>query len=205
MIKIFKKKFLFKSHKLTIQSNWVPFESIKSEINKRGKVIFVGRLEEQKNIDKIFKIFNGSTFELDVYGEGSLKKFLEKESLGNINFYGKIPHEQLIKKYKNYLFYISLSTHEGNSKTILEAMASGCIVIASDIPNNREFIVDNTNGLLVDLEKNDLLALLNNLSKDEEKLNKISKNAMKTIFENFRIEKFIEKELEIYKSLDLLY
>ena len=84
-------------------------------------------------------------------------------------------------------------------------MASGCIVIASDIPNNREFIVDNTNGLLVDLEKNDLLALLNNLSKDEEKLNKISKNAMKTIFENFRIEKFIEKELEIYKSLDLLY
>ena len=66
------------------------------------------------------------------------------------------------------MFYISLSTHEGNSKTILEAMASGCIVIASDIPNNREFIVDNTNGLLVDLEKNDLLALLNNLSKDEE-------------------------------------
>ena len=67
---ILKRNFLFKSHKLTIQSNWVPFESIKSEINKRGKVIFVGRLEEQKNIDKIFKIFNGSTFELDVYGEG---------------------------------------------------------------------------------------------------------------------------------------
>ena len=108
---ILKRNFLFKSHKLTIQSNWVPFESIKSEINKRGKVIFVGRLEEQKNIDKIFKIFNGSTFELDVYGEGSLKKFLEKESLGNINFYGKIPHEQLIKKYKKlFVLYIPFNT-----------------------------------------------------------------------------------------------
>lgn len=201
---ILKKKFLFDSRKLIVQSNWVPFKIIKSDINQRSKVLFVGRLEKQKNIDKIFKIFNGSSFELDIYGEGSLKEILEKNNLGNINFNGKIPHEQLIKKYKNYLFYISLSTHEGNSKTILEAMSAGCIVIASDIPNNREFIIDDTNGILVDLEKNDLMALLNDLLKNKEKLNKISNNAMKTIFENYKIEEFIETELEIYKSLDLM-
>lgn len=200
---ILKKSFLFNTDKLIVQSNWVPFKTMESEINQRSKVLFVGRLEKQKNIDRIFKIFNGSDFELDIYGEGSLKKILEKENLGNINFYGKIPHEQLIKKYKNYLFYISLSSHEGNSKTILEAMAAGCIVVASDIPNNREFIVDGINGYLVDLEKNDLMNLLNNLLKDEQKLIGISNNAIKTIIENYKIEKFIEKELAIYKSLDL--
>ena len=202
---ILKRNFLFNSQKLIVQSNWVPFETNETDINQRGKILFVGRLEKQKNIDKIFKIFNGSSFELDIFGEGSLKEILEKESLGNINFYGKIPHEQLIKKYKNYLFYISLSTHEGNSKTLLEAMAAGCVVIASDIPNNREFIVDNINGLLFDLENNDLMTLISDLLKDTEKLNKISNNAMKTIFDNYKIEKFIDRELAIYKSLNLLY
>ena len=202
---ILKKNFLFNSQKLIVQSNWVPFKTIETDINQRDKILFVGRLEKQKNIEKIFKIFNGSSFELDIFGEGSLKEILKKESLGNINFYGKIPHEQLIKKYKNYLFYISLSTHEGNSKTLLEAMAAGCVVIASDIPNNREFIVDNINGLLFDLENNDLMTLISDLLKDTEKLNKISNNAMKTIFDNYKIEKFIDRELEIYKSLDLLY
>ena len=202
---ILKKNFLFNSQKLIVQSNWVPFKTIETDINQRDKILFVGRLEKQKNIEKIFKIFNGSSFELDIFGEGSLKEILKKESLGNINFYGKIPHEQLIKKYKNYLFYISLSTHEGNSKTLLEAMAAGCVVIASDIPNNREFIVDNINGLLFDLENNDLMTLISDLLKDTEKLNKISNNAMKTIFDNYKIEKFIDRELAIYKSLNLLY
>lgn len=202
---ILKKNFLFNSQKLIVQSNWVPFKTIETDINQRDKILFVGRLEKQKNIEKIFKIFNGSNFELDIFGEGSLKEILEKESLGNINFYGKIPHERLIKKYKHYLFYISLSTHEGNSKTLLEAMSAGCVVIASDIPNNREFIIDDINGLLFDLENNDLMTLISDLLKDTEKLNKISNNAMKTIFDNYKIEKFIDRELEIYKSLDLLY
>ncbi len=202
---ILKKNFLFNSQKLIVQSNWVPFKPIKNNFNKRSKVLFVGRLEKQKNVDKIFNNFNGSNFELDIYGDGTLKNNLEIESLRNINFYGKIPHEQLIDKYQNYLFYISLSTHEGNSKTILEAMAAGCIVIASDIPNNREFIVDNINGFLFDLEKNNLLALIRNVLKDKDKLEKISNNAIKTVLENYTIENFIEKELEIYRSLDLLY
>jgi len=200
-----KKNFLFNSQKLIVQSNWVPFKTIKNNFNNRSKVLFVGRLEKQKNVDKILNNFNGSNFELDVYGDGTLKDNLELESLSNINFYGKIPHEQLIEKYQNYLFYISLSTHEGNSKTILEAMAAGCIVIVSDIPNNREFIVDNINGFLFDLEKNNLLALMRKVLKDKDKLEKISNNAIKTVLENYTIENFIEKELELYKSLDLLY
>ena len=93
------------------------------------------------------------------------------------------------------IYFISLSTHEGNSKTILEAIAAGCIVIASDIPNNREFIVDNINGFLFDLEKNNLLLALINVLKDKDKLKKISNNAIKTVLENYTIENFIEKRI----------
>ena len=56
-----------------------------------------------------------------------------------------------------YRYFISSSLFEGNPKAILEAMASGCVVIAVDIPNNAEVIKNNKTGLLYDLEKDDLL------------------------------------------------
>ena len=43
----------------------------------------------------------------------------------------------------NYKYYLSSSKFEGNPKTILEAMSSGCIVIASNIKNHKEIIKHN--------------------------------------------------------------
>jgi len=41
------------------------------------------------------------------------------------------------------------SEHEGQSNAILEAMAAGVPVVASDIPGNRELVVDGVTGFLV--------------------------------------------------------
>ena len=91
-----------------------------------------------------------------------------------------------MKLYKKYKFFISSSTFEGNPKTILEAMSSGCIVLASNIPNHKEIIVsefkkDKVCGFLFDLQPTNLLNLFQELMNQDEKLTEISNNARESV------------------------
>ena len=48
----------------------------------------------------------------------------------NISFKGTLPNNELIAKYSEYQIFVSTSDYEGNSKTILESMGAGCVVVA---------------------------------------------------------------------------
>ena len=65
-----------------------------------------------------------------------------------MNFLGNINHEELILIYQKHKYFLSTSEFEGNPKTILEALANGCIVFAKNNENIAEIIRDNENGFL---------------------------------------------------------
>jgi len=44
---------------------------------------------------------------------------------------------------------VSPSTHDGTPNTLLEALACGCLPVASDLESIREWITPGENGLLV--------------------------------------------------------
>ena len=136
-------------------------------------------------------------------GEGKLKKELQKKSelFDNVNFHQKINNEDLLNKYSEYSFYLSLSDYEGNSKTILEALGSGCIVIASNIPNNLEIISNNSNGFIFENSKENLIKLLDKIINDPGIMMKISKEAKAYIERNNSIEVILNKEFEILTKL----
>lgn len=56
-----------------------------------------------------------------------------------------IPRTDLFKLFNKSEYYVSLSLYEGCPLNILEALAGGCKVVASDIPAHRE-IYNNVNG-----------------------------------------------------------
>jgi len=203
LLKNFSNKY---SSKIKIRSNWVDSKQ-NIQINNKNivnNIVSVGRIEEQKNYELIIRSIQGTNFELDIFGEGSLKEDLVKlsEELNvNINFLGIVNNEILVKKLQHYKFYISSSKFEGNPKSVLEAMSSGCIVIASKIKNHLEFLnIDNS--ILFDQNIESLKETIMNLDKiSQRREDDLISNSLETINNRYNLNDLVKKEIKDINNL----
>jgi glycosyltransferase involved in cell wall biosynthesis len=95
----------------------------------------------------------GINLRVDIVGDGPLKDnliSLSKQLFVDdlIHFLGRIPNEELPNYLANCPLYISMPITEGASSSLMEAMASGCFPIVTDLPGNKSFISNGLNGLL---------------------------------------------------------
>jgi glycosyltransferase involved in cell wall biosynthesis len=117
------------------------------------------RLEPIYNIDTIIKGLSflkeeGFNGKLVIAGggpeENRLKKLAQDLGLSNdIHFVGMVPHREVAEYLRASQIYLSMSLSDGSSTSLLEAMACATFPIVSDIPANREWIVDGDNGFLI--------------------------------------------------------
>ena len=204
-IKFLEQNFKTKPKKLVLRPNWVDDNKTSTSDRFSNKILSVGRLEKQKNYELLIKELKNTkgTLILDIVGEGSLLKDLQKLADKNsveVNFLGIVNNENLMLMYQKYNYYISTSGFEGNPKTILEAMVSGCIVVASDIPNHAELIENGLNGFLFDLKNPNLQELLKSL-KSNSLIKNISNQAAETIKSSHSINKISADYMNDYKTL----
>ena len=188
--------------KIIVIQNYVESTPLKETKYKKDRIISVGRLEKQKNYEYLIRELSGSKWILDIVGEGSQREFLTKEIdnfKSNVNLIGTFNNEELLEKLTEYKFYVSSTLYEGNPKSILEAMAVGCIVIAPKVVGVNEIIDHGVNGFLYDLKENKLNDLL--VSLDGYKLDEISEMAKKYISDNHDFNLILEKEYSIYSKL----
>jgi glycosyltransferase involved in cell wall biosynthesis len=103
----------------------------------------------------------GEQFELMLAGEGPEKPRLQKlaEEAGirqRVEFLGSIDDVPTLFSSAHLLVHPSRS--EGLSNTILEAMAEGLPVVATNVGGTPEIIIDGKTGFLVPPDRPDLLA-----------------------------------------------
>jgi glycosyltransferase involved in cell wall biosynthesis len=96
----------------------------------------------------------GLELELRVLGDGSSREKLESLArelgLGSATtFTGQVPSEEIARELRSSNLYVSVPETEGVSASLLEAMASGCFPIVTDLPGNRDWVADGVNGFLV--------------------------------------------------------
>lgn len=162
----------------------------------------IGRLEEQKGHKYLWQALASLSFPwvLNIYGEGSEKTKLQSLA-GDLKIADKIVWQGVKDSYSeinNLDVLIQPSLWEGLSLVVMEAMAAGRIVIASD-KAGQDLIDDKKNGFVVPSGESVILA-------DDIKYIWENKNTMLGISENarskargFDLIENIKKIEEIYK------
>jgi glycosyltransferase involved in cell wall biosynthesis len=200
--KYIKKKFkLIK--KISVIPNFINIKNFRSYNIKKieNKILFIGRNSKEKNLSFLLNSIKELDIQLDILGPGynlSQIQFLSKKYKIKINYLGILPNYRMPKVYNKYNIYVSTSDYEGNPKTILEAMACGCIVIARNTQGSNSIILNRNNGYLV----NNILQLRKLITKNIiKKNNKIKINAINYIKKNHSIDVVSSKEFTILKNL----
>ena len=131
-------------------------------------ILYLGRLEARKGakfllraIPLIREHYPNTRFIFASDGplrEGFMRLVAEA-GWRDVEFPGRIPAEQLPALYTSAHVYCAPNTGgESQGIVLLEALAAGRAVVASDIPGFRTVITSNKNGLLVPPKKHEALA-----------------------------------------------
>lgn len=144
-------------------------------------VLFVGRLAEKKGVTYLIDAMRKIDAILVIVGDGSLKKALEHQAsdMGKkVVFLGAKTHDELKSIYASADVFVAPSItakdgdQEGIPTAIMEAMASGLPIVASNSGGISQLIQDGENGLLCEEKDVDSLGKSINRILYEEQLRK---------------------------------
>ena len=203
-----KEKYGINNQKILVLYNYVNLDIFKpkNEFNKYSdRILYVGRLNPEKNLFSLVQAISDLNFVLDIYGKGDqiesqLKDFAIKNNV-KVNFFGVVSNDQLPKIYNQYNYYILPSYHEGMPKTLIEAMASGCLCIGTDVPGINEIISDGVNGILARTTTSESIskALKRAVNINDKKI--LIHNGISIIKERCALGPIAQKEFSIFKDL----
>ena len=126
---------------------------------REKRIVAVGRMDANKNHEMMIRAFARITerypeYTLTIYGDGELRPFLEQLvqqlGLGDKVFLPGVVQDVAKQIEKASLFLIT-SYSEGVSNALIEALATGLAVIATDVPSGGtvELMTDGENGLII--------------------------------------------------------
>jgi len=173
-------------------------------------ILFVGRLEKRKGLRYLLEAYGKLKWELPeirliVVGPGNPDKesyrILSSQNLQDVEFVGRVSYEDLPRYYASADIFCSPATGaESFGIVLLEAMAAGKPVVASDIEGFRGVMTDGEQGLLVPKKDSDALAnALGKLAQDSELRSKLGSQGNKTA-EDYRWEVVAGRVENYYKT-----
>jgi glycosyltransferase involved in cell wall biosynthesis len=175
-------------------------------------ILFVGSFIYPKGVDTLIKAIAIAKrdlphIKLHVVGNSkyllpSLRSLIAKEAVeNNIFFHGWVSQSELPRYYKSADFCVFPSRLESFGIVVLEAMASGIPIIASDIDTFRERLTEGSTALFFQNNKpEDLSRAILKLASDSNLRRQLSKNSLETI-QMYNWSNIVSKYLEIYQNV----
>ncbi len=203
------KEELPKIKKMNIMHNYIDLNKYSNYVTKdEGYALYSGRISEEKGIINLVEAFKSIKIgTLYIAGDGPEKQRIEQIIKENyledrIKLLGYLNSEEMKKALANCRFLVLPSIwYENCPFSIIEALAMGKPVVASNIGGIPELIENEKNGYLYQYD---------NIEKLKEALNKmfqtneyfeLSKNAKESAKLKFSKEKYYEELIKIYKEV----
>jgi glycosyltransferase involved in cell wall biosynthesis len=166
------------------------------------QLVYAGKLSKAKGVPwflHALSSINSPAWQLHLIGGGSGEEkehclTLAKELGGRVHIYGALPHEDLAEIMRRSHILVLPSFFEGLPVVILEGLACGCRIVATDLPGIREVIGNSYTTDLITLIRTPRLRHIDQpYMEDEYSFEQDLKNA-------------IQKQLDAshnYKEIDL--
>lgn len=171
-------------------------------------ILIVARLHKQKNIVNAVEILsevkrNGLSINLVIVGDGpervKIEKVIRKNQLQSwIKLKGWISRGELVEEYRSANFFLSLSTIEGMSNAVLEAMSCALTVILSDVPSHRELLQNRAVGFLVaDDYAAEITRILSDFGENHKKFVKVGQQGRQLVRDEYSWHSVAEQYLRL--------
>ena len=198
----------------------------KSTFAKSRKIIAVNQilideLKENYGVDKDKLVFIPNCIDVSefnhreierkhfVMGAGrnvrikDFKTLIEGCKLAGVEY--KLLHQAsrstVLTTYREASIFISSSLYEGLPMTVLEAMASKCPVICSNIPALHTLVIDGKTGLFFEpTNAEDLAEKIRCLLNDSKLRRTLADNAYKHLLTNFTYQRYSKVLISIYEE-----
>ncbi len=179
------------------------------ETEDEGYALYFGRLSREKGILNLIKAFSKlDTGLLYIAGEGpekeAIERIIKENNLSNrVKLLGFLNKEEMIEVIRKCKFVVVPSVcYENCPYSILETLAIGKPVIASNVGGIPELIVDHENGFIY--QYNDIVELRNKillLFDDENLVKKMSKKSKEFAEKYYNTEHYYNEIFKIYLRL----
>ena len=156
---------------------------------------FVKVAQQNENMELI--LLNGGS-------QGShIRRILQSGGvLDRVTFGGQISQTDMPRWYHMADLYVSPSHVDGSSVSLMEALACGLPCLVSDIPANKEWVVENENGWLYrDGDSNHLAEKILAAMSQRGKLPEIGKASRRSAEKRADWEKNTEALMKVYRNL----
>lgn len=193
--------------KISICQNYVDidkFKCTKKFFSASNRVLFIGRLTREKNLDLLVRACKKASIGMSLVGTGPMMEYLKETAfkLGvDTRFYGVVPNQKLPSLINNYRIFVFVSLFEWNPKALLEAMACGRAVIGVKIRGIQDVIRHGENGILCESSEESISKAIMYFANNPAYAWKLGKEARKSIVANNSLESAIQKEMNVYREV----
>lgn len=210
------------SEKIIVINNGVDTRAIES-LSKAGSpspvvpvdcqmVLYLGRLHPKKRPKELLRAFPEvatriPSARLVFAGRGEEEASLRElaQNLGvseKVQLLGFVSEEQKWALLHRSDVFVLPSSVEAFGISLIEAMACGSAVVASDVPPFNEIVRDGVTGILCDAgDKSELARAIADLLADPRKRELIGVSAMNDVRERFDVHGIVDRYLEVYRSV----
>jgi glycosyltransferase involved in cell wall biosynthesis len=150
---------------------------------------------------------DGRRFRAVLAGAGptmsEMRALARRLGLGSsVDFPGTVAPEQVRGLLEQAAIACLVSTWEGMPGTLMEAMATGVAVVATDVAGTNELVIDGESGLLVPAYDPPALArVLGTLLDDPEQRARLGRGGRRRMEERFSLEVMLRAKEELYRDV----
>jgi len=170
------------------------------------KIVFIGRLHEQKNLAMLFKVMEQlPQYSLSIIGDGPMRNELNdiknNLNLGNIELIGSVRNEELPMYLSKANAFILISHREGHPKALIEAMSCGLPCIGSNVNGIKDVIIDGKTGFLCENDINSIKECILNAFGTPSKMKSVGLSARQFVIDNYSKDAILKKKIDSLHQL----